>query len=150
MSHSFHQNFAHIVFSTKERQRTIAAELESRLHAYLGGIVREQGGVPLRINGTDDHVHILARTPKTVADSDFMRSLKTNSSKWIHETFPQRRGFAWQVGYGWFSVSKSAVPKVETYIDNQKEHHRTMTFQEEFIQLLKKHGIEYDERYLWD
>ena len=150
MSHSFHLDYAPIVFSTKERRRTIAAEFESRLHAYLGGIVREQGGVSLRINGTDDHVHILARTPKTVADSDFMRILKPNSSKWVHETFPQHRNFAWQVGYGWFSVSKSSVPKVEAYIDSQKEHHRSMTFQEEFIQLLKKHGIEYDERYLWD
>jgi REP element-mobilizing transposase RayT len=150
MSHSFHQNYAHIVFSTKERRPFIAAEIESRLHAYLGGIVREQGGIPLRINGTDDHVHILARTPKTVADSDFMRILKPNSSKWVHETFPQLGDFAWQVGYGWFSVSKSSVPRVEAYIENQKEHHRSMTFQEEFVQMLKKHGIEYDERYLWD
>jgi REP element-mobilizing transposase RayT len=124
--------------------------MESRLHAYLDGIIREQHGTPIKINGTEDHVHILARTPKTVADSDFMRVLKTNSSKWIHETYPQQRAFAWQVGYGWFSVSKSSVPRVEKYIDDQKEHHRTMTFQEEFIALLKKHDIEYDERFLWE
>lgn len=150
MSHSFHQNFAHIVFSTKERRQTITAEIEDRLHAYLGGIVRDQGGTAIKVNGTEDHVHVLAKTPKTVADSDFMRALKANSSKWVHDTFPQCRAFAWQVGYGWFSVSKSMVPKVIAYIENQKEHHRKVTFQEEFIELLKKHGVEYDERYIWD
>ena len=150
MAHSFHQNLAHIVFSTKQRKRLITPQMESRLHAYLGGIVREQGGIALKINGTEDHVHVLAKTPKTVADSDFMRMLKANSSKWVHETFPQYHEFGWQVGYVWFSLSKSLVTKVETYIENQKTHHRQMTFQEEFVGLLKKHDIEHDERYLWD
>lgn len=149
MSHSFHQNIAHIVFSTKERSTTITSAVEERLHVYLGGIVREQGEIAMQIGGTKDHVHILATTPKTISDADFMRALKTNSSKWVHETFPEHHLFAWQTGYGWFSVSRSQVPKVEAYIANQKEHHRTMTFQEEFIELLKKHGIEYDERYVW-
>ena len=99
MSHSFHQNYAHIVFSTKERRRTLATEVESDLHSYLGGIIRKLDGIPLRIGGTDDHVHILAKTPKTMGASDFMRILKANSSKWVHETFQQRRSFAWQVGY---------------------------------------------------
>ena len=102
MSHSFHQNLAHIVFSTKERRPTIDPEIESRLHAYLGGIIRQQNGVALRINGTSDHVHILAKTPKTLTDVDFMRILKTNSSRWVHETFHRHANFGWQTGYGWF------------------------------------------------
>jgi putative transposase len=150
MSHSFHQSIAHIVFSTKERRTMISSAVENRLHPYLGGIVREQGGIAMRIDGTQDHVHILAQTPKTVSDSDFMRALKANSSKWVHEIFPELRLFTWQVGYGWFSVSKSQVPKVDAYIANQKEHHHKMTFQEEFVELLKKHGIEFDERYIWE
>jgi REP element-mobilizing transposase RayT len=150
MAHSFHQNFAHLVFSTKERRPIITAEIQSRLHAYLGGIVRELDGSPLKINGMPDHVHILAKTPRTIADMDFMRTLKTNSSKWVHETFPSLSHFAWQVGYGWFSVSKSVTTDVEGYIERQQEHHRRMSFQEEFLAILKKHEIEYDERFLWD
>lgn len=128
----------------------IHPDFSVRLYEYLCGIIREQGGVPVKINGMPDHVHILAMTPKTIADSDFMRVLKTNSSKWVHDEFPQHEQFGWQTGYGWFSVSKSQTNKVEHYIDQQFAHHRELTFQDEYLRMLKKHGIAYDERFLWD
>ncbi|MDA0767892.1 MAG: IS200/IS605 family transposase [Verrucomicrobia bacterium] len=150
MARSFPQNIAHIVFSTKQRDPLISGEMEKDLHAYLGGIIRELKGVPLNINGTEDHVHILARTPKTVADADFMRTIKANSSSWVKSEFPASRSFAWQEGYGWFSVSKSNVAAVSEYIDRQKEHHQSRAFKDEFLRLLEKHEVEYDERFVWD
>ena len=150
MARSFHQNIAHIVFSTNLRQRLITRDIEADLHAYLGGIVRELRGVPIAINGTEDHVHLLAMTSKMVADADFMRTLKANSSSWVKEKFASCQSFAWQECYGWFSVSRSNVGQVEAYIGRQKEHHRTMTFKDELVALLDRHEVEYDERFIWD
>ncbi len=145
MARSFHQNLAHIIFSTKNREPMITAEIESDLHAYLGGIIRELKGTALRINGVADHVHILAKTPKTIADSDFMRTLKANSSGWVKSKHPSMPSFAWQQGYGWFSVSALRITEVEDYIRGQKEHHRKSSFKEEFVIFLKRHGVDYDE-----
>ncbi len=150
MARSFHQNLAHIIFSTKNRRALITGDVEPELHAYLGGIIRELKGTALAINGVADHVHILAKTPKTIADSEVMRTLKANSSSWVKSKFPSLRDFAWQEGYGWFSVSRSNVDQVIGYIDGQKEHHRKVPFKEEFMTFLKRHEIEYDERFVWD
>ena len=147
MPHTFTNLLAHIIFSTKERAPLIDAELRPKLHAYLGGIVRELNGTPLIINGTNDHVHLLVSMPPTISASDAMRVLKTNSSKWVHAT--RRKPFGWQTGYGAFSVSKSNVEAVGRYIADQEEHHRKISFKEEFISFLKKHEIEYDERFIW-
>jgi putative transposase len=150
MPHSYTNLVYHIVFSTKERRPSLDAALRPRLWEYLGGAVREEGGIALVINGVADHVHILAKLRQDKAVSDVMRAIKANSSGWIHDTFPQIEGFAWQCGYGAFSVSASQVPKVRRYIERQEEHHRLRSYQDEFVAFLKAHGVEYDERYLWD
>lgn len=150
MAHSYVQLLTHIVFSTKRREHLLTTELRGRLFPYMGGIIRELDGSAILINGVSDHVHILALLPAKRALSDILRDVKANSSGWVHKQFPAMRKFAWQTGYGAFSVSKSNLDVVRKYIANQEEHHRRKTFQEEFVGLLRKHGIEYDERYIWD
>jgi REP element-mobilizing transposase RayT len=150
MPHTFAKLLYHVTFSTKGRAAVIDTELKPRLHAYMGGIIRELEGRAIIVGGTADHAHLLLSLPPRVALADVMRLVKTNSSRWVHEEWPRRAGFAWQTGYGAFSVSQSASEAVRGYIANQEEHHRRMTFQEEFVELLKRHGIEYDERYAWD
>jgi len=149
MAHTFTNLHSHLIFSTKDRLPSITPELKPRLHAYMGGIIRSLHGIPLAIDGPADHVHLLIKTPATASIADVLRVLKTNSSKWVHETFPHSE-FAWQTGYGAFSVSYSAVDSVRKYIASQEEHHKQVSFQEEFIAFLKRHGIEYDERYIWE
>ncbi len=122
------------------------ARIRPDLFAYMGGIVREIGGVARIINGTEDHVHMLMSLAPDMAVSECLRVVKTNSSRWLHGSFPS---FAWQTGYGAFSVSTSNEKQVIKYIREQERHHRRMTFQEEFIALLRKHGIAFDERFLW-
>ena len=114
------------------------------------GILRELDGKTSIVSGTPDHVHLLVQLPPILALSDAMRTLKTNSSKWVHDRWPVRSKFAWQTGYGAFSVSKSNADAVYRYISDQEKHHRKKTFQEEFLEYLKKHEIEYDERYIWE
>lgn len=150
MSHTYSQLHAHIVFSTKNRYPFINAELRPRLFPYIGGIIREVGGKPIRVNGVADHVHILASLPPRIAVSDVLRIVKANSSRWIHEQFPSRSKFAWQTGYGVFSVSHHDLESVLKYVNNQEEHHRVKTFQEEFLSFLHEYGIEYDEKDLRD
>lgn len=150
MAHTYTSLLSHIIFSTKDRLPMLDAELQARLFPYMGGIIRELGGVALSINGPTDHVHILVSLSPTIALSNFVGKVKANSSGWVHKTFPTQREFKWQVGYGAFSVSVSQRPKVLTYIADQEEHHRKVSFEEEFIGFLKKHGIAYDERYVFD
>ena len=150
VARSLRQSFAHITFSTKERRPMITAEVESKSHAYHGGVIRELGETALAINGVEDNVRILARTPKSVADADFIRTLKTNSSRWMKSRFSGASTFAWQGGYGWFSVSGSNVEKVRGYIDRQEDHHKALSFKEEFIAFLERNGIGYDERFIWE
>lgn len=150
MAHTFTSLLVHVIFSTKDRRPLLDVDLRPRLLPYIGGIVREAGGTPLVMNGVDDHVHLLLGLPALLSVADAMRLLKTNSSRWVHEQWPQRRAFAWQAGYGAFSVSRSNVDEVERYIAQQEEHHRRLTFQEEYLTFLRRHGIEFDERYVWD
>jgi putative transposase len=148
MSHSYVSNLMHCTFSTKERYPFINSELESRLWPYLGGIARDNRMKALAIGGTDDHIHALLSLSGMMSFAKAIQLVKGGSSKWIHDTFPQQKTFAWQEGYGAFSVSVSQIDKTIAYISNQKEHHRRRTFREEFLDLLKKHGIEYDARYI--
>jgi putative transposase len=117
---------------------------------YVGGTVRQKNGTLLTAGGMPDHIHLLLSLGKQACVSDTIRDIKANSSRWIHETFTPLRGFAWQVGYGAFSVSYSNLDEVRRHITNQHEHHRVRTFKEEFLAFLARHQIEYDERYLWD
>ena len=149
MSHSYACLLAHAVFSTKDRAPLVVGECRERLYPYLGGIAREIGARALKIGGTTDHVHVLLSLPPTLCAADALRDLKANSSRWVHETWPDRGDFAWQTGYGVFSVSESNREAVASYIEGQEAHHRRMPFQEEFISLLKIHGIAYDDRYIW-
>ena len=140
----------HLIFSTKNRLPQINADLQPRLFDYIGGICRAEQSVLLAAGGMPDHVHLLVSLGKMAALADFLRVVKTNTSKWVHEEFPSQRDFAWQAGYGAFSVSPSGLDAVKAYIAKQAEHHRVRTFQEELVEFLNRHEIEYDERYLWD
>lgn len=140
----------HLVFSTKHRQPLIDDAWQQRLFDYIGGIMRSQGGVLLAAGGMPDHVHLLAAISKSVAITDAIRDIKTNSSKWVHETIFNQSDFAWQAGYGAFTASFSGLDPLRSYLREQKEHHRIRTFQEEFLELLRRHEIEFDERYIWD
>ena len=147
---SYISSYFHCVFSTKERRRLITPTLRDRLWPFLGGIARQNKMKAIEIGGMEDHIHILLSLPSTLSIAKALQLIKGGSSKWVHETFPEHRMFGWQVKYGAFSVSFSQLDTIIQYIKDQKEHHRQMTFQEEFIALLKKHRVEYDERYLWD
>lgn len=150
MAHTYALLYFHFVFSTKHRESLIDDELESRLHSYLGGIIKDMGGQAIKIGGIGDHVHLLVQLPATLAVANVLRDLKANSSSWVHENFSHRQQFAWQTGYGAFSVSKSKVPELEVYIERQREHHAQLTFADEYLTLLRKHGVEYDERFVLD
>ena len=139
----------HFIWSIAGREPWISEDWREPLHAYLGGIARNKNTKLLAAGGMHDHIHLYASLPTTITIADFVNAMKSNSSRWVHQNFPNRKGFAWQEGYGAFSVSKSEEQKVINYINNQKEHHRKRSFQEELIQLLDEYGIEYDERYLW-
>jgi REP element-mobilizing transposase RayT len=150
MPQSFARVHLHVVFSTKGRLPTIRKEIGERLYAYIGGIVRNQKGALIVAGGTADHLHLLIQQGKQISIADMVRDIKANSSRWIHEEFDDTEDIAWQTGYGVFGVSFSDVDRVRDYIERQEEHHRTRSFKEEFLELLKRHHIEYDERYLWD
>ncbi len=127
----------------------IFPEIHERLWAYLGGIARENGVKALAVGGTDDHVHMLAALPSPLSVAKAIQLIKGGSSKWLHDTFPAMRTFAWQEGYGAFSISVSGIADTVAYILGQERHHRTRTFEQEFVAFLKKHDIGYDERYVF-
>ena len=147
---SYVSSHFHCVFSTKDRRPLITAQLRERLWPFLGGIARENGMKALSIGGVEDHVHMLLSLPATMPVAKAMQLIKGGSSKWVHESFSDHRLFAWQSKYGVFSVSVSQLDKIIQYIQNQPEHHDKLSFQEEFLALLKRHNLEYDERYLWE
>jgi REP element-mobilizing transposase RayT len=150
MAGTFTNLVHHLVFSTKNRIPLISARLEKDLYAYIAGIIRGEGGQLLEIGGMPDHIHILARMGPTRSVSETLKRIKANSSKWINQDTARVRKFGWQDGYAAFSVSQSQVVSVRRYIREQKQHHGRKSFQDEFRALLEKHGIEYDDRYLWD
>jgi len=145
MPSAYTQNSYHAVFSTKHRAMLITSDLEERLYPFMAGILRDLRCTLLAINGMPDHVHLLIRYRADLSHSEMLQQVKGRSSKWINETWPQRGHFSWQEGYGGFTVSKSAVPEVKAYIQRQKEHHHRMDFKTEFLELLRRHGIEFDE-----
>jgi putative transposase len=147
---SYISSYHHCVFSTKERRPIITPALRERLWPFMGGIARQNKMTAVEIGGVEDHVHILLAIPSTIAIAKALQLIKGGSSKWVHETFPENRLFGWQTKYGAFSVSVSQLDKIVSYIKDQENHHRKMTFKEEFVALLQKHRIQYDERYLWD
>jgi len=146
MSHTCGNILLHLIFSTHERRALIKHEFREDLFAYLGGIIREMDGTALIINGTADHVHMLVRVRPMHAAAEIARVVKTNSSRWIRERVSN---FAWQTGYGVFSVSESNVAAVSKYIASQEEHHKTHSFQDELWSFLQKNGIVVDEKYVW-
>jgi REP element-mobilizing transposase RayT len=149
MANTYTSLHYHIVFSTKNREPHIANEIKDRVWGFLGAIARENKMKALCIGGMAEHIHLLIMAPPTMSLSKMVQLLKGGSSKWIHDTFPQMRNFSWQDGYGAFTVSKSQIAEIIQYIEGQREHHRVKTFQEEYLAFLKKHAIEYDERYVW-
>lgn len=146
MPHTFAQNIVHLVFSTKERQRFIRAEFQPRLWTYTAGVCKNLDIHVREIGGMEDHIHLLIQIPAKVALAKAVVGIKANSSRWVND---QGHKFGWQEGYGAFSVSASIAPTVERYIRNQREHHRKMNFEQEFLALLKKHEVEFDSRYVF-
>jgi REP element-mobilizing transposase RayT len=142
--------YIHLIFSTKNREGLITPGVEPELHAFLVGSLRDLGCPSLRVNGTADHVHCLFVLARTVAICDVVERVKRASSRWIKTKGPMFRGFAWQHGYGAFSVSESNIEGVKAYIDRQKDRHATRSFQDEYRSFLRKHNIVFDERYVWD
>jgi len=138
----------HIVFSTKDRRPLLSPDLLGRTCQYIGGIARNLGCRVMRGNGVADHVHLAASIHPSVAVADFVKTIKSNSTGWVHETFSERSDFGWQEGYSAFTVSKSNLPRVVAYIENQQAHHKRVSFQEELATLLERHEVEFDERYL--
>ena len=150
MPQSFACMHCHIIFSTKNRDTLLMPDFSPRLFEYIGGILRKQNSPLLAAGGTTDHIHLLVGLHKQTAVSDAVRDIKSNSSRWIHQLFSNLQGFAWQAGYGAFAVSYSNIGQVKKYIADQAEHHRVRSFKEEFLAFLKRHGMKYDEQYIWD
>jgi len=149
MPHSYVQCRLHCIFSTKARKNLIPADVQPRLWPYIGGIAREHGMKALAVGGTDNHAHVLLAIPATITIAKAMQMVKAGSSTWLHDTFATMRGFSWQEGYGAFSVSASRLAETISYIEHQAEHHRTLSFEEEFKRFLERHRVEYDLRYVF-
>ena len=150
MGQSLAQNYLHLVFSTKGRQQLIFPPVEEELYKYIGGICKKLESPPLKVGGYIDHVHILCMLSKKIALMDFLEEVKKSSSKWMKTKMGTLNNFYWQDGYGAFSVSPKDIGKVSAYINNQHEHHRNKSFQDEYREYLKSQCVEYDERYVWD
>lgn len=149
MANTYASLHYHLVFSTKNRVPFLTPNIEERVWAYIGGVGRKHHITALQIGGYDDHIHALVMARPTVAPYQIAQYLKGDSSKWISQTFPELRNFGWQEGYAAFTVSKSNLESVVSYIQNQREHHRQRGFQDEYRGFLKKNGLEYDEQYVW-
>jgi putative transposase len=148
MSASYCNLLYHVVFSTAGREPWLQATMRPRVHEYLGGAIKGEGGIPLIVNGTADHVHLLAKFRQNKAIAATVGAIKANSSGWISRTFTGLQEVEWQEGYAAFTVSESHVEKVRQYIATQERHHRKLTFRDEVMQLLRAHNLPFDERYL--
>ena len=150
MGQSLVKNYLHLIFSTKHRQLLIDEPIENELHAYLGGICKNLECYPLKIGGYTDHVHILCMLSKKITLIKLLEEVKSHSSGWIKKKGDSYKNFYWQDGYGAFSINPTETEVVANYIANQKEHHKTKTFQEEYRAFLKKYKVDYDERFVWE
>jgi REP element-mobilizing transposase RayT len=150
MPQSFARLACHIVFSTKGRAALITEAIQKGLYAYLGGIARNLKVPLIERGGTANHVHLLVEMARDVSVADVVRDMKANSTRWLRESDPMHGNFAWQSGYAAFAVSHSNVEVVAEYIRHQEEHHRTRTFEEEYVAFLQRHGLSFDDRYMWD
>ena len=151
MSQSLSGVYLHVVFSTKDRFPFLSdALVRGEVHAFLGGIARNMNCPPILVGGVSDHIHILLQLGRSVTQADLVKELKRGSNLWMQGRFPQVEKFAWQSGYGAFSVSASNITSVGSYIANQPQHHARHSFQDEFRAILQKHGVEFDERYVWN
>jgi putative transposase len=150
MPQSLSKVILHIIFSTKNREPWLDSGVRLRMHAYLATVCRDLGVDFVQVGGVSDHVHIVTTLPRTLSQAQLVEQIKKTSSKWIKELNASYRGFFWQRGYGVFSVSPSQLEAVLQYVNAQPEHHRTRTFQEEYRELLRRHGLDFDERYVWD
>jgi putative transposase len=150
MPQSLSKVIIHVIFSTKNREPWLDSTIRPRMHAYLATICRDLGGEASRVGGVADHVHILTTLSRTLSQAQMIEAIKKPSSKWIKALDARYRGFFWQRGYAAFSVSPSQLDAVLQYVERQEEHHRTRTFQEEYRELLRRHLLEFDERYVWD
>ena len=149
MTQSLSKPYIHIVFHTKYNQPLISPEIENDLYAYMGGIIKENQSIPIRINGIENHVHILLVMSKNISLAKLVEEIKKGSSKWIKTKGEEFKKFAWQGGYGGFSVSQYGLDRVVKYIENQKAHHKKITFQDEYIQFLEDYEVDYNEDFLW-
>ncbi len=150
MAHTYVSNYVHYIFSTKYHESVILPEIQTKLWPYMGGIARQNGMKAIEVGGTQDHVHILLSSPASMSISKAIQYIKGGSSKWLHDICPKHQHFSWQEGYGAFTVSMSLIDKARNYIKGQQEHHKKVTFEEEYISFLKKYKIDYDERYVFD
>lgn len=150
MSQSLSQVLVHVVFSTRERKRFLGGAVAGEVHSYLAGACRALGSEAYRVGGVEDHVHIACTLPRTLSVSELVRDIKSASSKWIKSRYETLQGFAWQGGYAAFSFSRSQLDEVVRYIENQEEHHRRVSFQDEVRAFLRRYEVDYDERYLWE
>jgi len=150
MSQSLSSVLVHLVFSTQNREPLVSSEIEIELHPYMATIFRELKSPALAIDGTDDHIHILFSLARVVTIADIVQEVKTSTSKWIKTKGREYRNFHWQRGYGAFSIGQSNVASLKRYIRQQKEHHKRVTFQDEYRKFLNVYGIDYDEKYVWD
>jgi REP element-mobilizing transposase RayT len=147
---SFTSVHAHLIWSTKGREKLIRESFQNDLYAYVGGILKKRKHVLIAAGGIEDHIHLLVAMHQTQSIADCVRDVKSNSSMWIHKTQPNLSCFAWQTKYGAFSVSKSSIDDVTRYITNQKEHHKHVSYKDEFRTFLNKHGITFDEKYVFE
>ncbi|MCQ9636152.1 IS200/IS605 family transposase [Chryseobacterium sp. WG14] len=150
MPQSLVKNYVHIVFSTKYREDFIDEKIEKELHSYLAVLCKDFESQALKIGGTDDHIHILCKLSRKIALMKLVQEIKAHSSKWIKTKGKKYENFFWQDGYGAFSVGEKDISIVMNYIQNQRQHHQKQNFKNELIEILKKHKMEYDEKYLWD
>ena len=150
MPQSLAKIYIHLIFSTKNRERILSDDIRPELHKYLGGILRDLNSPSIETNTEPDHLHTLFTMSRTQSISQIVQDVKTGTSTWLKKQSPLYANFPWKNGYGAFSVSQSGVADVQEYIRNQREHHRRMTFQEEFREFLRRYEIEFDERYVWD
>ena len=149
MGHTYSQLLAHIIFSTENRIPYLRPDIREHVFRYMAGVGRGVGAAEVLVNGVADHAHIFLKLPPAIPIAEAVQKIKSNSSKWVHDERLLPRAFSWQTGYAAFSVCPSKAAEVTRYIENQDLHHKKVSFQEEYLEFLKKHGIDYDSRYVW-